>query len=222
MQIDWVKESQPESMVLSGGCSSLTTPQILSLLISCGDRKAIHILTKCPSLRMMAQMAPAEMCGSFGILPGKAAKLCAALEISKRCSLEKVKTLDRIEGADDAYAFLKPHLSDLPHESFGCIMLNQKHSIISYKELFRGTINGAAVHAREIIKETLRENAAAVILAHNHPSGNTVPSPEDINLTEQLETLLDCVDVRCLDHIIVGHSGYYSFAREGLLPTPKK
>ncbi len=97
------------------------------------------------------------------------------------------------------------------------IFLNQKHGVIAYRELFRGTIAASSIHPREVVKEALKHNAAAVILAHNHPSGHVSPSPDDLRLTEDLRALLRHLDVRVVDHLIVGGNGYFSFSREGLL-----
>ena len=108
-------------------------------------------------------------------------------------------------------------LRDLLHEVFAAIFLNQKHGVLAYRELFRGSVHGSAVHPREVVKEALKENAAAVILAHNHPSGHVSPSPDDLRLTEELKGVLQRIDVRVIDHIIVGEKGYFSFTREGLL-----
>lgn len=225
---EWPQGERPRERCFEKGCEVLSTHELLAILFRTGRKGVTAIdlsramLKEAGSLRALAQKSPKELSSICGIGMVRAVTLSAALELSRRFVLESVKEAERIEGADDAYEFLKPRLRDLPHEVFAAIFLNQKHGIIAYRELFRGTINGSAVHPREVIKEALRENAAAVIFAHNHPSGNVIPSPEDINLTEQLETLLGHIDVRLIDHIIVGGNGSYSFAREGLLPSKKK
>jgi DNA repair protein RadC len=141
----------------------------------------------------------------------------AALELARRFTDEEVRLAETLSGAEETYRFLKPRLRDLPHEVFAVIFLNQKHGILAYRELFRGSIHASSVHPREIVKAVLKENAAAVILAHNHPSGHVSPSPDDLRLTEDLKALLAHLDVRVVDHLIVGGNGYFSFAREGLL-----
>jgi DNA repair protein RadC len=95
--------------------------------------------------------------------------------------------------------------------------MNQKHGVLAYRELFHGSIHASSVHPREVVKAALKENAAAVILAHNHPSGHVSPSPDDLRLTEDLKAVLQVLDVRVVDHLILGGNGYFSFAREGLL-----
>ena len=225
---EWPQGERPRERCFEKGCDVLSTHELLAILFRTGKKGVTAIdlsrslLKETGSLRAIAQKSPKELSSICGIGVVRAVTLSAALELSRRFVLESVKEAERIEGADDAYEFLKPRLRDLPHEVFAAIFLNQKHGIIAYRELFRGTINGSAVHPREVIKEALRENAAAVIFAHNHPSGNVIPSPEDIALTEQLEALLSHLDVRLIDHIIVGGNGSYSFAREGLLPSKRK
>lgn len=118
---------------------------------------------------------------------------------------------------DDTKAFLALKLAQLEHEVFAVIFLNARHGIITYGELFRGTISGASVYPREVVKESLAVNASAVIFAHNHPSGNPQPSAADKQLTTRLVAALDLVGIRVLDHIVVGGTDTYSFAEWGLL-----
>jgi DNA repair protein RadC len=224
---EWPQGERPRERCLEKGSDVLSTNELIAILFRTGGRGttaidlARAVLKECGSLRGVASKSPKELSSLCGIGVVRAVTLSAALELSRRFVLENLREAERIEGADDAHEFLKPRLRDLPHEVFAAIFLNQKHGIISYRELFRGTINGSSVHPREVIKEALKENAAAVIFAHNHPSGNVSPSREDICLTEQLEALLNHLDVRLIDHIIVGGNGCYSFAREGLLPSKK-
>lgn len=117
----------------------------------------------------------------------------------------------------DTLNYLKLKLADLEHEVFSVLYLDTQHRLLKNKELFRGTINGAAVYPREVVKAALEFNAAAVILAHNHPSGITDPSESDKRITERLKAALDLVDIRTLDHVIVGQGVPFSFAEQGLL-----
>lgn len=121
-----------------------------------------------------------------------------------------------IKSPSDTRNFLRLKLSELEHEVFAVVFLNNRHGVIAYEEMFTGTIDGAAVYPREVVKAALRHNAAAVIFAHNHPSGVTIPSESDKNLTTRLKSALTFVDVRVLDHLIVGHDTT-SFAELGIL-----
>jgi DNA repair protein RadC len=118
---------------------------------------------------------------------------------------------------EDAQSFLRLQMSELEHESFQVMFLNNQHGLIKLKELFRGTIDGASVYPREVVKATLQFNAAAVIFAHNHPSGKCEPSAADRHITQQLRDALSLIDVRVLDHIIIGDKETYSFAEHGLI-----
>lgn len=117
----------------------------------------------------------------------------------------------------DTFNYLKLKLADLEHEVFSVLYLDNQNRLLKSKELFRGTIDGAAVYPREVVKVALHFNAAAVILAHNHPSGITTPSKADKHITERLKAALELVDIRTLDHVIVGQGAPYSFAERGLL-----
>ena len=210
------------------GGAALSTLELLSLLISgvvgagrkpkeTPEVKAAGLLATYGSLRGLSQMEAHELIRDAGLTPAAAARLAAAFELARRFTEEDIRQPETLSGAEEAYRFLKPRLRDLPHEVFSVIFLNQKHGVLAYRELFRGTISAASVHPREVVKAVLKENAAAVILAHNHPSGHVSPSPDDLRLTEDLKTLLGHLDVRVVDHLIVGANGYFSFAREGLM-----
>ena len=122
-----------------------------------------------------------------------------------------------IRSPDDTHHFLKARLSNLEHESFCCIYLDNRHRVIQFEHLFRGTVDGTSVYPREVVKEALKHNAAAIILAHNHPSGVAEPSQADERITKRLKAALELVDIRVLDHVIVGKDTITSFASRGLL-----
>ena len=219
----------PLGRLQARGAGALTTTELLSLLITPKGRKAKKdeptaaleavgaVLSRLGSLRGLASLGPQELMDAHDLSPMSAARLCAIAELARRFTEEDVRLAETLSGAEEAYRFLKPRLRDLPHEVFAVIFLNQKHGVLAYRELFRGSIHASSVHPREVVKEVLKENAAAVILAHNHPSGHVSPSPDDLRLTEDLKALLCHLDVRVVDHLIVGGNGYFSFAREGLL-----
>ena len=129
----------------------------------------------------------------------------------------KGRRFDTIQGTEQAARYIKAKLALREHEVFACIFLDNRHRIIEYQELFRGTINGASVHPREVVKAVLAVNAAAVILVHNHPSGVAEPSQADLSITNRLKSALDLVDAKVLDHLIVGVESITSFAERGLI-----
>jgi DNA repair protein RadC len=217
----------PVGRMQARGPGALTTTELLSILITPPSRRkkdeptaaqdiAGELLSRAGSLRALTAMEPQELMDR-GLGVASAARVAAIGELARRFSEEEVRLAETVSGAEDAYRFLKPRLRDLPHEAFAVIFLNQKHGVLAYRELFRGSISASSVHPREVVKAVLKENAAAVILAHNHPSGHVSPSPDDLRLTEDLKAILQHIDVRVVDHLIVGGNGYFSFAREGLL-----
>jgi len=214
---------RPRERCLSMGPGALSTTELLAILLRTGNRgtsavvMAGALLAQCGSLRGVSALEPRELAKTGGLGNARAAQVAAALELARRFTEEEVQLAETLSGAEETYRFLKPRLRDLPHEVFAVIFLNQKHGVLAYRELFRGSIHASSVHPREVVKAVLKENAAAVILAHNHPSGHVSPSPDDLRLTEDLKALLAHLDVRVVDHLIVGGNGYFSFAREGLL-----
>lgn len=143
--------------------------------------------------------------------------LLAALEFARRCFEQSLQRENAMTGPQATRQFLCARLADRPYETFCCLYLDNRHRVIAFAELFRGTIDGAAVHPREVIREVLAHNAAAVILAHNHPSGVAEASRADELITRRLSDALALIDVRVLDHIIVGDGATLSFAERGLL-----
>ena len=214
-------EETPVSRIQERGAGALSTTELLSLLVTpkgntTPEETARALWQKAGTLRGLLKNDAKELM-NMGATPKTAIAITAAAELARRVTEEAVRTADVLSGAEEAYRFLKPRLADLPHEVFAVIFLNQKHGVLAYREMFRGTISTSSVHPREIVKEVLKENAAAVILAHNHPSGNISPSSDDLCLTEDLRIILDRIDCRVVDHVVVGGNGYFSFSREGLL-----
>jgi DNA repair protein RadC len=145
------------------------------------------------------------------------AQLRAALELARRYYLAELAVGPVLESPQATRSFLVAQLRDRPHEVFCMLALDNRHRLIAFDELFRGTIDGASVHPREVVRQALSRNAAAVILAHNHPSGVAEPSQADELITQRLKDALGLVDIRVLDHLIVGGSRCLSFAERGLL-----
>ena len=214
---------RPRERCLDRGPQALSTTELLAILLRTGPRGktaldlAGELLARCGSLRGVSAVEVKELASMPGMGPARASQVAAALELARSFTDEEIRLAETLSGAEEAHRFLKPRLRDLPHEVFAVIFLNQKHGVLAYRELFHGSIHASSVHPREVVKAVLKENAAAVILAHNHPSGHVSPSPDDLRLTEDLKALLAHLDVRVLDHLIVGGNGYFSFAREGLL-----
>jgi DNA repair protein RadC len=131
--------------------------------------------------------------------------------------MSRLRGQDVLTSPDATRDYLKMRLYGSPHEIFACLFLDNRHRVICYEELFRGTIDGASVHPREVVRHVIRTNAAAVIFAHNHPSGVAEPSQADLRITQRLKEALALIDVRVLDHVIVGDGQGTSLAERGLL-----
>jgi len=158
-----------------------------------------------------------RFCEEPGLGPARFAELQAAVEISRRQLSESMRSGPLLASPKATNDYLSAQLRDLEHEVFCCLYLDKRHRLIHYEELFRGTIDGASVHPREIVKQALRRNAAAVIVAHNHPSGIAEPSQADEFITQRVRDALALVDIRLLDHIIVGDGASVSLAERGLI-----
>jgi DNA repair protein RadC len=164
---------------------------------------------------MTPQLIAGERPGTY-VVPTAVtdAQLMHLAQMLARRRLRKGRALDN---PDTVFNALQTLLMEYEHEVFGMLMLDNRHRIIGFQELFRGTIDAASVYPREVIKEALAHNAAAVILVHNHPSGSPEPSQADRRITDRLQQALNTVEIRLLDHVIVGHEGRYSFAEKGLI-----
>ena len=139
------------------------------------------------------------------------------LHLAKMIAQKRLSKGNKLGSPDEVHRCLQTLLLDYPYEVFGTLLLDTQHRLITFDELFRGTIDSASVYPREVIKHAIENNAAAVILVHNHPSGDPEPSDADRRITQRLQEALGLVDIRVLDHVVVGHEGYTSFAERGWL-----
>jgi DNA repair protein RadC len=205
------------------GSQALSEAELLAILIRTGThgRSAVDIarglLSEFGSLRGLLTAKQELVCATRGLGRGRYAALQAALELTRRHYQEQMMSGSALSDPRAAREFIRMQLRDLPHEVFCCLYLDNRHRVIAFKELFRGTIDGANVHPREVVKEALSRNASAVILAHNHPSGVAEPSQADELVTRRLKEALGLVDIRVLDHLIIGDGVCESLAERGLL-----
>jgi DNA repair protein RadC len=178
---------------------------------------ARSLLARFDTIRGVLNARPAQLESLRGMGPGKAAVLTAARECCCRYMAEKLSPGRSIGSPADSQDFLLARLRDRPHEVFCCLFLDNRHRVLAFEELFRGTIDSTTVYPREVVCQALYRNAAAVILAHNHPSGVAEPSEADRIITRRIRDALDLVDVRLLDHFVVGDGTCVSLAARGLL-----
>ncbi len=220
---DWPKEERPREKLLQRGASSLSDAELLAIFLRTGvpGKTAVDLardlLSRFGSLRALLNADLKQFCEGPGLGAAKFAQLQATVEMARRHFSEILQRGDVLENPQQTRDFLISRLRDYSFEVFSCLYLDNRHRVIQFEELFRGTIHGASVYPREVVKKALRHNAAAVIFAHNHPSGVAEPSEADRNITRQLTEALALVDVRVLDHVVVGDGVSVSFAERGLI-----
>ncbi len=221
--IDWPEAERPREKLLQRGADALTDAELLAIFLRTGTRGlsaidlAYNLLTEFSSLRNLFNASLNEFSRTKGIGPAKYVQLQAVLEMSKRYLGETLEKQDVISSPEDTRQYLKCQLRDRPYEVFAALFLDNRHQIIKFEELFRGTIDGASVYPREVVKKALEYNAAALIIAHNHPSGIAEPSSADERITIRLKEALGLVDIRLLDHLIIGDGDIVSLAERGVL-----
>ncbi len=220
---DWPIHERPREKLQQRGPEALSDAELLAIFLRTGIRGktavdlARDLLCEYGTLRALLGADHDRFCQSAGLGTAKFVQLQAVLEMSRRYLRETLDRSEPLSSPDDTRRFLLAQLRDYDFEVFACLFLDNRNRVICFEKLFTGTINGASVHPREVVKKCLQHNAAAVIFAHNHPSGIAEPSSADKRLTQQLSNALTLIDIRVLDHLIVGDGDVLSFAEQGLL-----
>lgn len=218
----WPAAERPREKLLCHGAAALSDAELLALFIRSGSngKTAVDIgrdlLDEFGGLRQILTADQQKFCQFNGCGPAHYALLQAAHEIGRRFLDQTLRKQGPLSSAGQAADFLTHKLRDQKREVFAIIYLDTRHQVIDYEELFVGTLNGATVHPREVVRSVLEHNASAVILAHNHPSGIAEPSESDSMLTKRLRQSLDLIDVRLLDHLVIGDGEYVSMSDRGL------
>jgi DNA repair protein RadC len=219
----WPDSERPREKLLRLGAATLSEAELLAIVLQTGTAgqsaldTARGLLAEFRSLRGLLTAERQDVCRARGLGDAKFALLQAALELSRRHYAELMQAGPPLANPRATRDFLRARLRDRDHEVFCCLFLDNRHRVIAFDEVFRGTIDGASVHPRDVVKLALARNAAAVILAHNHPSGVAEPSQADEMITSRLRDALALVDIRVLDHIVVGDGACVSFAERGLM-----
>src|ERR1700723_1212515 len=220
---DWPECERPREKLLEKGAAALSDAELLAILLRTGTPGssaldlARGVLKSFDSLRKLIASDRQRFCAEPGLGPARYAELQASVEIARRQMSETLRTGPSLASPRATRDYLSARLRDLEHEIFCCLYLDKRHRLIKFEELFRGTLDGASVHPREIVKLALQRNAAAVIIAHNHPSGVAEPSQADEFITQRVKEALALVDIRLLDHIIIGDGATVSLAERGLV-----
>lgn len=221
--VDWPAGEGPRDKLLARGAQALSDAELLAILLHTGYRNcnalelARKLLDQYAGLCGVMRAQRASLLACTGVGSAKYARLQAALELARRQALQVLSCGDVLSSPEATRRFLQHHLGGQTREVFSCLFLDSQHRVLRCEDLFLGTLDGAAVYPREVAVRALQYHAAAVIFAHNHPSGVAEPSAADRRITERLCAALALLDIRVLDHIIVGRGREYSFAEQGLI-----
>jgi DNA repair protein RadC len=213
----------PREKMANAGIKALSDAELLAILLRTGAVRVTAVelcstlLHGFGGLRGLLQADRHTLEQQHGLGPAKSAQLLAVLELSKRYLHEVLLRSDPLESPGATKQYLKSALRDNPNEVFACLFLDTRHRVIAFEELFHGTIDGATVYPRVVAEKALKHNAAALIVAHNHPSGISEPSLADQAITRRLKDALALLDIRLLDHFVIGEGAPVSMAAKGLL-----
>lgn len=222
---DLPEEERPREKLLQSGVNALSNAELLAILLHTGykDRPALHVaeqiltLYKEQGLDGIANLSAQDFSAVKGIGNAKAAVLLAAIELGRRLAQRAAKRRWLIRSADDVAAYMMPRLRDESREHFVAVLLNSKNRVLAAPLISMGSLNASIVHPRELFREAVRASAAAVILVHNHPSGDPRPSREDLEVTRSMAAAGEMMQIPVLDHVIIGDNAYCSLKEEGLL-----
>ena len=216
-------DARPREKLLARGAAALADAELIALLLRTGRpgvsvlQMAQQLLDTCGGIPGLLHADAAKLKGIKGVGPAKRAELAAVIELARRALAQELTHRPVFDMPAKVKDYLKLQLGQLGHEVFAVMFLDAGQRLVRFEELFRGTLAQTSVHPREVVKQALACGAAAVILAHNHPSGAAEPSRSDEYLTQTLKSALALVDVRVLDHIVVGQGEAFSFSERGML-----
>ncbi len=222
----WPEQERPRERLAALGPAALSDAELLAILLRTGVRGksavdlARDILVRLGGVRGLLDAPDHEWKAISGLGAAKRAQVMAGIELARRLLRENLAERNAFNRPEQVREFLALSLAGLPHEAFHALWLDNRHRLLASEELFRGTLTEARVYPREVVKRALAHNAAAVILAHNHPSGHAEPSAADLTLTRQLAEALALIDVRLLDHFVIAGPEAISLTETGRLPTP--
>jgi DNA repair protein RadC len=220
---EWAEDDRPREKMLRKGAQSLSDAELLAILIGSGNRDesavelSRRIMRECKdNINELAQLSIADLCKRFkGIGEAKAITIMAALEIGKRRKTSEILERKKITSSLDLFNLFEPQLVDLPHEEFWIGLLNGANKVIEIKRLTQGGSRQTVVDIPMLLKMALEKSAQALVVAHNHPSGQNRPSHEDEQITRRIKAGCEAIGITLLDHIIIARGAYYSFADEG-------
>ena len=219
----WPVSERPREKLLSLGAKYLSDAELIAILFRTGVRGKTaldlsrELLLEAGSLKKLSNSDPQSFYQVKGLGKTKLAMIKAALELGRRSMEEEIILGEKLTDSQTTKRFLANHLKNYPHEVFACLFLDSQNRLLAFEELFHGTLTEASIYPREVVKRCLAHNAAKVIFAHNHPSGNPTPSQSDHEMTLQLKEALALVEIQVVDHIVIGNKENTSFIELGLI-----
>ncbi|MED3660979.1 DNA repair protein RadC [Ureibacillus sp. FSL K6-8385] len=216
-------DDRPRERLIKQGPQSLSNQELIAILLRTGTKQesvlsiANRVINYFEKLHELKHATLEEIMSIKGIGQAKAVQLLAAIELGRRLSQKQVDSRFTIRSPKDAASFLMPEMSSLQQEHFVALFLNVKNQVIHKQTIFIGSLNSSIVHPREIFREAVKRSAASIICAHNHPSGNASPSPEDIEVTKRLQEAGFIIGIELIDHIIIGDHQYISLKEQGYI-----
>jgi DNA repair protein RadC len=221
---EWPVRERPRERLRAVGAAALSARELLAILVGSGGegRTAVDVagdllVAADGSLRRLAALPATRLEGVPGVGAAVSARVSAALELGRRLAREGPTERTRIGGPRDVYERCAPTMRDLAHEEFHVLLLNTQHAVTHEVTVTRGVLDGSVVHPREVFKEAIAESAAAILLVHNHPSGDPTPSAEDRAVTTQLASAGEILGIPVLDHVVIGDGRYVSFVEGGMM-----
>lgn len=213
---------RPRERLISAGANALSEGELIAIMLRVGSQgeSAVHmaerILSSFDGLPGLAQASIDELCSVHGIGMAKAAQIKASLELGKRLMATMPKERLQVRSPSDVANFLMVEMSFLEQEELHTVLLDTKNFVIRTAKIYAGSLNSAVVRVGEVFREAIRANCASIIIAHNHPSGDPTPSPEDVHVTKQIVEAGELLDIKVLDHLVIGRNKYVSLKERGL------
>lgn len=221
---NWDKDDRPREKMLKLGIKSLSNSELLAIIIGSGTKKisAVELGKQILSqyhnkLDELARLSIEDLCEIKGIGEAKAVSILASVELGRRMQFPSSVKKQKITSSQDAYNVIYPIIGEIPHEEFWIILLNRSNTVIDKKRISQGGVSGTVIDVKMILKMAISQLASSIIICHNHPSGNITPSQNDKKITYKLSKAATTMDIKLLDHIIIGDKTYLSFLDEGLV-----
>ena len=215
-------DMRPRERLIGLGANALSTTELIAILLRAGVRgenvitMSGKLLAKVGGLSGLPEASIKDMCDLYGVSEAKACQVLAAVELGRRAASVNPQNRPVIGSPEDVNNIVGPEMSQLPQEQLRALLLNTKNRVVAMRTIYQGTVNSASIRVAEILRPAIRENCPALIIVHNHPSGDPTPSPEDVLVTRRLSQSAEMMDIELLDHIIIGEQSFVSMKQRNL------